>query len=399
MTTSTQTTVGTGPASKSVGMAGVPSADVERALAEARVPIAPEIEAARPGLPVKPPLAAILEIVLLIFVPAALDYFVPGFPTLADLQPHPFWLPVLLVSLQYGTVSGLLAAGCSIAVNAFLGWPEQEVGENHFTYLLRVWTQPMLWVATALVLGQFRMRQIERKQELVRQLNEMQSQRKSIAEYATNLRARCERLERELVGRRVPGKSDILALLGSLPQASGAGARETLGQCLTAAFGACQASVFIRERQTLSLLEQHGWPVKPRWKSSLGAADPLYVAMTDAARPVSVLVPGDEAVLAGEGIAAAPVVSRLDGRTIGIVKIEAIEPSEIDASLPQRLTAFAAHLAPLLEGANALQASGEAAMSARFPASSAPRPRLWRQVRWRRGERQAQEPQRPTRVG
>ena len=94
-------------------------------------------------------------------VPAALDHFWPSFPTLSQMQPHFFWLPVLLLSLQYGTVSGLLAAGVAIVLTAWLGWAEQEVGENHFNYLLRISTQPMLWLVAALLLGQFRLRQIE----------------------------------------------------------------------------------------------------------------------------------------------------------------------------------------------------------------------------------------------
>ena len=93
------------------------------------------IESERPGLPVLPPLMALVEILVLMVVPGLLDYFWTGFPSLAETQPHFFWLPVLLLSLQYGTVSGLLAAGVAITITALLGWPDQEVGENHFNYL------------------------------------------------------------------------------------------------------------------------------------------------------------------------------------------------------------------------------------------------------------------------
>ncbi len=362
---------------------------------------APSIDpsTAQPGLPVKPPLTAVLEIVLLIFIPAALDHFVPGFPSLSEMQPHPFWLPVLLVSIQYGTVSGLLAAGCAIAASSFLGWPEQEIGENHFAYLLRVWSQPVLWLATALVLGQFRMRQIEYKQELARQVAELNSQRKSIATFATNLRSRCERLEREMVGRRSSASQDLLAMLGRMSAArEPAAAREALASCLAAAFGKCQASVFVREGDTLRAVEQHGWAQDARWKSTLAASDPLYANMSAEGRGLSILQPGDEVHLGGEGIAAAPILSPADGRLRGMIKIEVMDPAEIDANLGLRLSAFALQVAPLLESAHAWPQAA-AAPAVRFAPAPTVRTRLWRQLRRRPGQAKATESQRPLRTG
>ena len=66
------------------------------------------------GIQVLPPPIALIEIVALIVPFTLLDHFVTSFPNLADIQPHPFWLPVLLLSLQYGTMSGLLAASAAI---------------------------------------------------------------------------------------------------------------------------------------------------------------------------------------------------------------------------------------------------------------------------------------------
>lgn len=354
----------------------------------------------RPGLPVKPPMTAVLEILLLILVPAAIDHFVPSFPSLAEMQPHPFWLPVLLVSIQYGTVSGLLAAGCAIAASSFLGWPEQEIGENHFSYLLRVWSQPVLWLATALVLGQFRMRQIERKLELVRQVAELNSQRKSIADYAANLRARCERLEREMVGRRTSAGNDLLALFGAMTTAaSPAHAREALASSLVAAFGKCQASLFVREGDTLRVVEQHGWAPEASWKTTLAPAHPLHAAMLAEGRALSVLQPGDEVHLAGEGIAAAPILSPMDGRMRGMVKIESMDPAGITPELAVRLAAFAVQLGPLLESASAWPQASATPGSGRYAPATQVRPRLWRQLRRRPGQSKSVELQRPLRTG
>src|SRR5262249_28579364 len=83
----------------------------------------------RAGLPVLPPGIALVELLVLLVVPILLEWLVPGFPDLTQIQPHPYWFPILLLSLQYGTVSGFLAAIVAITGAWLIGWPEQDIGE------------------------------------------------------------------------------------------------------------------------------------------------------------------------------------------------------------------------------------------------------------------------------
>ena len=66
------------------------------------------------GLPVLPPLIALVELAALIGLIVLVDWATPDID-LTDLKPNPLWLPVLLLSLQYGTVSGLMAALFAVA--------------------------------------------------------------------------------------------------------------------------------------------------------------------------------------------------------------------------------------------------------------------------------------------
>ncbi len=350
------------------------------------------------GLAVLPPLMALIEILVLIVLPGLLDYLWPGFPSLAETQPHFFWLPVLLLSLQYGTVSGLLAAGVAITLSALLGWPDQEVGENHFNYLLRIWAQPVLWLTAALVLGQFRMRQIERKQELARQVAELSTQRTAISDYATNLRSRCEMLEREIAGRRDPSVRSMLTALAGL-KAGGQQASPAFAECLDLAFGSCAASVYRREGDQLVLAAAHG--VAAARAEVMAANTPLVRAITTEGRQVSVLNPGDEAMLAGAGVVAVPVFSSGDGRVLGMLKLETLPAGDLDDGTPASLAVIAAELTPLFEkgGIGLLNSRAPGTPSAGPPlsgasgigppgiggkASPAPRQRLWRQLKWQR---------------
>lgn len=346
-------------------------------------PTSPPNRNERPGLPVLPPLMALVEILLLMVVPGALDYFWTGFPSLAETQPHFFWLPVLLLSLQYGTVSGLLAAGVAITISALLGFPDQEVGENHFNYLLRIWAQPVLWLLAALVLGQFRMRQIERKLELAREVAELSSQRTAIADHAKNLRARCETLEREIAGRREPNARVLLGLLGKL-HAGGPAAAAAFAATFKLVLGQCAASVYKRDGDRFRLVATHG--TKEGRAEVIPLHDPLARIVAGEGRALSVLHPGEESLFAGDGLAAVPVVSGA-GNIIGILRLDAVEAKEFDEGALACLAAIAGQIAPLIEtgGIKALSVpvAGTAVSQGAGGVPTA-RPRLWRQVKWQR---------------
>lgn len=291
-------------------------------------------------LPVLPPMVAILEILLLVVLPGLLDHFVPAFPSLNDTQPHFFWLPVLLLSVQYGTVSGLLAAGCSILLSALLGWPEQEIGENHFSYLLRIGLQPVLWLTAAIILGQFRLRQIEQKVVLSQTVGELAAQRHAIAEHARNLRTRCETLERIIACRNEPAGQEVLAAIGRVVTGERGSAADALQEMMAAAFPRSVLSLWARDGEGAHLVVRHGSPSRGA-RPVLGSEIPVVTGVLGHGRSVSVLSAGDEATLAGAGLAAVPVFGASGGEPVGLLLLEDADPADLDEHVLLRLAALA----------------------------------------------------------
>lgn len=271
---------------------------------------------------------------------------VPGVE-IAALEPSPFWVPVLLLSLQYGTVAGLLAAAAAALAYTINGLPEQAIGENLFAFLLRIWALPILWIGVALVLGQFRLRQIEVKQDLKHRLNSRTAEAESLATYASALEDRCHRLERQLT---------------SLGPASGAVALDCL---------AALSDPAIDFVQSLDVLRQHVFPgaritvyaVSPAALEAVaGSADegvatglnsipahhPLYRAAVGERRAVSVLRAEDEAMLAGIAHAVQPILHPENKRVIGLLSFEAGDPSQLLKDLDARLAMIARFIAPWL---------------------------------------------------
>ncbi len=330
-------------------------------------------------LPVWPPFGAFIELAALICAIYFLDLLLPGVDV-ANLEPSPYWIPVLLLSLQYGTVGGLMAAGAATLVYALGGLPEQAIEENHFTYLLRVWAMPILWIGVGLVLGQFRLRQIEIKQRIKDRLAETTAESEGLGRYAKTLEERCRELERRITTGASGNSAAMLdALQSFLDPAS------TLSEALTASVregfpGAAVAAYLLTP-----------WGLEPTIVAGEASAhkgdhvikndSPLFAAIATDRRLVSVAQKGDENTLQGEGLAAVPVFQQETGRVIGMLKLEAATGDVLDGRTAARLALLARFVAPLLSEPRVIVDNTER----QGPANDDAQKRLtrgWRQYSW-----------------
>ena len=299
------------------------------------------------GLDVLPPFNALVELMAIVAALLALDWIWPALD-INNVQPSPYWLPVLLLSLQYGTASGSLAAIVAIAAYfALATLPEQGVGENEFAYRLRILVQPILWIASAVFLGQFRMVQIAAKHELTLRVTELEAQGRTLADYANRLRGRCDVLERDIVARTAISDQVLLASLASLRDPACPLGPE-VSKCLAAAVPGGTASLFAQTTYGLQRVVSVAWPSEAPWLDLIPADHPLSVAIIGARRSLSVVHDGDETILAGQGLAAVPVTEGPDAKVIGMIKVEAARAHYVTDGLAVQLQVLASALAPCL---------------------------------------------------
>ena len=331
--------------------------------------VAPDV---RDGPNLLPPRAAVAELIVLLALIVGIDWALPHVDA-TQLQPNPFWLPVLVLSLQYGTVSGLLAAASVIAI-MLLGYPlpEQENGENLFTYAARSFSQPVLWIAAAVLLGQFRVRQIEAKRSLVRAVDILTRQRTSLSAYAQGLRARCDTLEREIVGRSGPPTLTALAALDAL-HADHSGDRSpsvALQKGLAAVFPGASGFVFDRSSGRPSIIASHGSTAGGRSDKAL---DALATTVIDRGQAIDILSREGEALLAGLGMAAVPIEIAAGPATgeagrerIGVLVIDILQSGDIGTAMLPAARVLARAIAPALAAATPLasQAHSQSAQQA-----------------------------------
>lgn len=306
---------------------------------------------ARQISPVLPPRLALAEMAVLLALVLA-EYFWDGFPSLTRINPHPYWIAILLLSLQYGTVSGLVAASISILGTVLIGMPEPEIEERYFNYLVRVWTQPVLWLLVAMLLGSFRARQIEQRDELLLQADNLKNRGATLLDYTANLRSRCTMLERRLAIADNDDAGQVLASLGRLAEAEPGRWATALAAALDSGFPGGQFSLYAVDGDRIRLVLTHGQAESPGFAADVDVGHPLVSAVVGAARSVSVTTASDDAVLQGSCVAAVPVLAEVGqaaGTVIGILKADMLRPNQIDTSTTRRMAVVAKHLSPALK--------------------------------------------------
>jgi polysaccharide biosynthesis protein PelD len=104
--------------------------------------------------------SGVLESLVMLGIALAVDQAFFKGDRFWTVQPHPFWVPVLLVAVQHGTNAGLLAAGAATAALLIGNLPPQGIDQDYYAYLFEITWQPLLWMAAALILGELRTRQV-----------------------------------------------------------------------------------------------------------------------------------------------------------------------------------------------------------------------------------------------
>src|SRR6185437_11304947 len=168
------------------------------------------------------------------------------------------WIIVLLVTVQYGLRESLAAA---VLASVFLlagNLPEQTMTENLYDYILRVFSQPLLWLITAMILGGIRERQLSEKQGLIDGLRKFEEAMTVIVDGYKALKCSKERLEMRLSEEQCSllAVYDIAKSLETLDPKQAMTAVETL---VRTTLNPLKFSLFVLEENDLLLKAAYGW--------------------------------------------------------------------------------------------------------------------------------------------
>jgi hypothetical protein len=269
--------------------------------------------------------SAWVEIVCFFLILYLISYFLGTSANFYQVSPHPFWILIILISTQYGSNEGLLAALISTLALLLLGpIPPQNILQDKFEHFLLLAKLPILWFATAIILGELRLRQIHENEALKKASIVATEREKTIAESYKALQVIKERLEIRVASEM----STALMAIASFRELEGGGKEGLIKGTINLVktlISPEKCSVYFLERDELKRAACDGWDEKDRFAEKIAKGSPLFQEIAINKREISIL--SDPLVLGEDGVLAAPIVS--NNKVFGMIKIESIPFSRL----------------------------------------------------------------------
>ena len=299
-------------------------------------------------------LTAVVEIAALLAALLALDAFAWNGDRFIDIQPHPFWIVVLLISAQYGLENGLFAAAASSLALLLFNIPPLAPGEDILAQASRLAFNPALWIVGTLLVGGLAERHIQRAKDLKRTLKAAHAETDILRESVERLAHANEGLENRVAGQ--------LTTFAGLYEAAKAVERETPGEVLIgaarlvrSALNAKEFSVFLFNEGVLEAALCEGWPADSRRSRRFRTGSPLFDFVVVRRGTVHVAQEAGEVILAQQGVLAGPILDPNSGAVRGMLKVERLSFEDFTPSAVHNFRVLCDWLGAALSRAEGLQ--------------------------------------------
>jgi hypothetical protein len=224
----------------------------------------------------------------------------------ADSYPNPLWLPVIVLSLQYGLAAGLAAAVIAAGFQYWEGLPPALMSEDMYGYIGRVAAEPVGWTCAALLIGHIRSRQIANVAELQAELAERNQHCAAVADLCADLRSRTEMLERQIAADARSSNIEVVETIVDLYHATWDDFARRLARFVVLMTGTTEFSIYLlRDGVLKSMFQPHD---EHGHAADIRAGDPLFPAIVNERRMLSAARPDEGALLGNHGIFAGPLV-------------------------------------------------------------------------------------------
>ncbi|MES2984661.1 MAG: GAF domain-containing protein [Pseudomonadota bacterium] len=300
--------------------------------------------------------SAIVEMLVLLVILTLVDAFVLNGHRFWDMNPHPFWIPVLLMAAQYGAAEGLLAAlfaTCFYLIgNTSVLTPAE--GVNHYDWIYTISVNPILWLIGGWVVGELRQRHIRERSMLTRELDESHQREDLISDSYKFVKHRKESLEVQVSGQ----------LSSSIEAYRAAKAVETLDpksvmqgveRLVKSVLGPQKFSLYLFNENKLSATIIHGWAPGDKYTQEIDSFSPLYQAVVGQRELLVVANEQHEISLDGQGIVAGPVMDAESSRVIGMLKIEQMDFTSLSLNTVETFRALSEWIGTALVNARNYQ--------------------------------------------
>lgn len=267
---------------------------------------------------------AVAEALGMLIILTLLDVLVFDGNRFWDVNPHPFWIPVLLIAVQYGTNEALVAALLATLLYLVGNIPAPAEGVDHYDHLYNVAINPILWFLSAFALGELRIRHVRERNRLITEIEDSQQREDLIADSYKFVKNRKEALEVQVSGQ-LASSIDAYRAAKAVETLDPKSVMQGVERLVQSVLGPQKFSLYIFHDNKLTATILHGWAPADNYAQEIDSYSPLYQQVVGQQDTLVIANEQHETALDGQGIMAGPIVDPDTKRVVGMLKIEQMD--------------------------------------------------------------------------
>lgn len=277
-------------------------------------------------------LSAIIELAVFIGLFLLADFTMGTGNRFWMIAPHPLWAVVILLSVQYGTSAGLIAA-IAASITLLSGhFPAQNVDQDYYDYLLYIGWRPIVWMLIGLFLGELRRRQLVQNAELRADLAQTELREETLSKAYASTMERVHFLERQ-IATQAQTVLTVFRAAQNVEQLEIGDVITGIESLVDEILAPNKFSVFVPSRNNLDALVSHGWDTPTEFSRQIHGDSLLYSSLLTERRILMVNRVDDAAILGNDAIIAIPVQNSATGEVLAVIRIEEIDFDKLNSSL------------------------------------------------------------------
>ncbi len=283
--------------------------------------------------------SALLEIIIFFIIMVLLDIFAFSGNRFFDVSPHPYWIIVLLMAIQYGTAEAVLAS--IIASFALLAgsMPDQTIYQDKYDYILFVAKHPLMWFTASVILGELRQRHIRERDRLKDELEAANQREENISEAYKRLKDLKETMELRIAGQ-FRSSIDAYKAAKAIEKLHPTDVLQGIDELVRAVINPQKFSVYVMTAKGLECTITAGWNDTEQYTRVYDANSPIYNEIVGKQHTISVVNSEHERILAEQGVLAGPLINRETGEITGMLKIEKLGFLDLNLGSIETFTAI-----------------------------------------------------------
>jgi hypothetical protein len=302
--------------------------------------------------------SAVIETVATLALLLLVNLFLGDGNRYVDVTPHPFWVIVILMAVQYGTAEAVFAAILSAVVLLFGNIPEQTIDQDMYEYLYQLLYLPLLWLLAGVLFGELRQRHVREREYLIDELNESRERERIIAESYSSVKSLKEKLELKIAGQ-LRGAVGTFRAAKAIEKNHPTEVLQGVQELVRSTMQPEKFSVYVLNKDGLVPTITYGWGSEDHYIEKFTANDPLYKEVIGSQHTLCVANSDHQSILADQGVLAGPLVDKETGEISGMLKIEEIGFLDLNLSTIETFHAICEWIGMAIVNANRYQDAKE----------------------------------------